>query len=41
VDLLGVECLACGADPDAFAEIIRVERDFYRAARKAAGIEIE
>jgi tripartite-type tricarboxylate transporter receptor subunit TctC len=36
---LGIE--PSGADPDAFAEIIRAERDFYRAAGKAAGIKIE
>jgi len=36
---LGIE--PSGADPDAFAEIIRAERDFYRAAGKAAGINIE
>ena len=30
-----------GADPQEFAEVIRVERDFYRAAAQAAGLKIE
>jgi tripartite-type tricarboxylate transporter receptor subunit TctC len=36
---LGIE--ASGADPDEFAEVIRAERDFYRAAAAAAGIKME
>jgi tripartite-type tricarboxylate transporter receptor subunit TctC len=36
---LGIE--PSGADPDEFAGIIRAERDFYRAAGKAAGLPIE
>jgi len=36
---LGIE--PSGAGPDAFAETIRTERDFYLAAGKAAGIGIE
>ena len=30
-----------GADPQEFAEVIRAERDFYRAAAQAAGLKIE
>jgi len=30
-----------GADPNEFAEVIRAERDFYRAAAAAAGIKME
>jgi tripartite-type tricarboxylate transporter receptor subunit TctC len=30
-----------GADPQEFAEVIRLERDFYRAAAQAAGLKIE
>ena len=36
---LGIE--PSGADPQEFAEIIRAERDFYRAAAAAAGIKME
>ena len=36
---LGIE--PSGADPDEFAEVIRAERDFYRAAAAAAGIKME
>ena len=36
---LGIE--PSGADPEEFAEVIRVERDFYRAAAAAAGIKME
>jgi tripartite-type tricarboxylate transporter receptor subunit TctC len=36
---LGIE--PSGADPEEFAELIRVERDFYRAAAAAAGIKME
>jgi tripartite-type tricarboxylate transporter receptor subunit TctC len=36
---LGIE--PSGADPAEFAEVIRVEREFYRAAAKAAGMKIE
>ena len=35
---LGIE--PSGADPEEFAEVIRVERDFYRAAAAAAGIKM-
>ena len=36
---LGIE--PSGADPEEFAEVIRAERDFYRAAAAAAGIKTE
>ena len=36
---LGIE--PSGADPNEFAEVIRAERDFYRAAAAAAGIKME
>jgi tripartite-type tricarboxylate transporter receptor subunit TctC len=36
---LGIE--PSGAGPDEFAEVIRAERQFYRAAAKAAGIKID
>ena len=36
---LGIE--PSGAGPDEFAEVIRAEREFYRAAAKAAGIKID
>jgi tripartite-type tricarboxylate transporter receptor subunit TctC len=36
---LGIE--PSGADPEEFAEVIRAERDFNRAAAVAAGIKTE
>jgi tripartite-type tricarboxylate transporter receptor subunit TctC len=36
---LGIE--PSGADPEEFAQVIRAERDFYRAAAGAAGIKME